>query len=178
MDNSSDLGKEPIEIQEKRARQKLFTEIAQVRDFVLSNLRRRFGSWLQEADLEDALQDALLSFLRYPDKVTEIRKPLGLLTLMARRRCYDLIRHRAKRRILSLPEYLTLTVPEDPPFSYSDLRMLLTKRERDVIDLRLETGLTLREIAETLSLPKSTVFDNFASGTKKIREHLGLPTEE
>jgi len=148
-----------------------------VRVWVLSHLKKRFGSSLTKEDREDAFQNAWIGFSKVRSKPDVIRNPLGLLIIIAERRCMDLLRQTGHVPLKGLPKDVPGSNSETYPGEVLDLLLLLPDLQREIVTLRFVESLTLREISERLEMSISTVFNQCREGVAVLRDHLGLPLE-
>jgi len=126
---------------------------------------------------EDAVQETMLELIRnLREDPSRIRNPLGWSFRVLNRIC-------RKRRPPSIP--LKEEIPQNHPGPEKaalteELReqvrrslRTLPPEEREVICLHVFGGLSIRDLASTLDLPKSTAHERFRRGLGGLRKKLG-----
>lgn len=127
-------------------------------------------------DAEDVTQD---TFVRAWENAPSYRpqgKPMAWLLTIARN--LSLMKLREKDRTESLPEEDWALPGPDDALTTEDRTVLsaamsvLEDEEQQIVLLHAVTGLKHREIAESLSLPLSTVLSKYHRALKKLRRKL------
>lgn len=127
-------------------------------------------------DAEDVTQD---TFVRAWENAPSYRpqgKPMAWLLTIARN--LSLMKLREKERTESLPEEDWALPGPDDALTTEDRTVLsaamsvLEDEEQRIVLLHAVTGLKHREIAESLSLPLSTVLSKYHRALKKLRRKL------
>lgn len=127
-------------------------------------------------DAEDVTQD---TFVRVWENAPSYRpqgKPMAWLLTIARN--LSLMKLREKGRTESLPEEDWALPGPDDALTTEDRTVLsaamsvLEDEEQRIVLLHAVTGLKHREIAESLSLPLSTVLSKYHRALKKLRRKL------
>ena len=127
-------------------------------------------------DAEDVTQD---TFVRAWENAPSYRpqgKPMAWLLTIARN--LSLMKLREKDRTESLPEEDWALPGPDDALTTEDRTVLsaamsvLEDEEQRIVLLHAVTGLKHREIAESLSLPLSTVLSKYHRALKKLRRKL------
>ncbi len=127
-------------------------------------------------DAEDVTQD---TFVRVWENAPSYRpqgKPMAWLLTIARN--LSLMKLREKDRTESLPEEDWALPGPDDALTTEDRTVLsaamsvLEDEEQRIVLLHAVTGLKHREIAESLSLPLSTVLSKYHRALKKLRRKL------
>jgi len=140
------------------------------------NLRRYAARYCAGADVDDAVQEALIILSRKLPSLRSLAAFTGWIYLIARRECQRLAR-RMRHQTVS-PEELEQHAWES---SHTDTEMRLDlasaisslpDRYREIIILRDFEELTVREIAKRMNLPPDTVKTRIYRGRHLIREHL------
>ncbi len=133
-------------------------------------------------EAEDAVQDVFCRVLA-ADTIPESFR--AWIYRIARNRCLDLLRGRARRRddqllpsevqvAEDLTGHLTRLVRKE---LHSRLRHLvagLPASQREILRLRYVEGLSRREIAEVLEIPESIVKSRLFEGLERLRRHTSL----
>jgi len=129
-------------------------------------------------EAEDALQEVFVAFLRRRG-MPPIRNLRAYLLRAARTQALMMLRRR--RRDRREREAACLSWIDADACSLGDRalavdldRALLTlpREQREVIALKLDEGLTFREIAELLDIPTDTAASRYRLALKRLRTHL------
>ncbi|MDE2127134.1 MAG: RNA polymerase sigma factor [Armatimonadetes bacterium] len=140
------------------------------------NLRRYAARYCAGADVDDAVQEALIIVSRKLPALRSLAAFTGWIYLIARRECRRLARRMRDHAVA--PEELEERAWER---SSSDTEMRidlaaaissLPERYREIIILRDFEELTVREIAQRMNMPPDTVKTRIYRGRHLIREHL------
>lgn len=123
---------------------------------------------------EDVMQDTFVSVMRSSSSYDIKEKGRSWIFTIAKNKALDQIRK--NRGSVSLQDTEDITDPSD--FSVrSDsktdvMKMLdtLSKKERDIVMLRLFGDMTLTEVSGQLGLPKGTVFWTYNNAIKKLKK--------
>jgi len=141
-------------------------------------LRIAFRIVGQTADAEEVRQSVLLRLVQEPKRASGIRDVASWI-----RRCVvnEAIAHLRKARRRS---YTTLDpqLASCPPSSPSDDLTLqiqsalseLEPRQRALLSLRFDEGLTIREIGDALQTPHTTIQSQLQSAISALRSRLNL----
>jgi RNA polymerase sigma-70 factor (ECF subfamily) len=160
---------------DRRAYERLLTEVvALVRDFVRKRVRSLDGG-------EEIVQDTLLSIHRHRHTYDPARPFRPWMYAIARHRLFD---HVAKQRRRGEIELLTDTGREelashDAPGERAILAVLrralglLSRQQRDVIQMLKLEGFSVMEIAQRTGLSESAVKVTAHRGYKKLRGLIG-----
>ena len=134
-------------------------------------------SYLKNAqDAEDATQDAFVQVWDHAPQYRPQGFPMAWLLTIARN--LSLMKLREKDRTESLPEEDWALPGPDDALTTEDRTVLsaamsvLEDEEQRIVLLHAVTGLKHREIAESLSLPLSTVLSKYHRALKKLRRKL------
>ena len=148
---------------------------------------------------EDAVAEALMAFHRALDAGQDIRTPAAWIATVLRNRARERVRNEnAQRRMLTeLKKEMTPSAsgensapgeigsgdwadPTDLPDRATVLRLLplLGERQREVIRLRLEHGLSHGEIAREMPCAESTVRTLQQQAVKRLRELMAEQSHE
>lgn len=138
--------------------------------FVLSILKNH-------DDALDVVQDTYLKIRASAHLYKPLGKPMAWLFTIARNLSISKIRSQKQGDITTVED-----LENDLSFSYiadSSDRIVLQKtleilndQERTIILLHAVSGFTHREIAETLTIPLSTVLSKYHRGLKKLKKEL------
>ena len=149
---------------------------------LLGYVRRTFG---KRFDPEDIVAE---TFCRAAANIETLRgcerQDLYLLTV-ARNLCRDKLRRRrespAGESLANRPADLP---PPDQPASEAEQRRdllravaALPEAQREVVTLRLSTGLKFEEIAELLGAPLGTILSRMHSAVRRLKEQMGYVHE-
>lgn len=142
---------------------------------------------LQLDENEDIVQEVFIKLAGIISQETyqEKEKLAQLLTKMARNRAIDAIRKKSKFSNISISswpnfenkfsdsEIMKLTVSETEGESrVTELFSILTKKQKQVFELRINGGFMFREISQETKLPLHSVISRFRNGKNKIRKTL------
>ncbi len=136
-------------------------------------------------EAEDVVQDVFLRVLRSDTVPDRFR---SWVYTIARNRCMDLLRARARRRDdrelptesqiqIDLTGYLTRLVKKEREEHLRQLLTELTANQREVLRLRYGDELSRAEIAEVLDIPESYVKSRLYEGLEKLRQHRSVVGE-
>ena len=131
---------------------------------------------------KDAVQDTFVKLCQ--QDLTTIQNPKAWLYTVCRRRCYDINRAaNNRRRAAGSPEDMqTLTPPEAQPdqqierHEEQDRAMALLEKlpelQREALRLKLQAGLSYKEIAEVLDKSVSHIGVLIHEALKKLRQQM------
>lgn len=131
-----------------------------------------------EADTQDILQEIFRKLGRRPDCLKDVANERAFLLRMAYRIVIDQSRRRAVRDRAAEALPAPLFAPSDDPDAAAHRATLeaalaeLPPDQRAVVHLRLWSGLTFAEIAQTLDLPPDTAASRYRYGLDKLRTLL------
>jgi RNA polymerase sigma-70 factor, ECF subfamily len=167
--------------EERALPERLLTELG---PRILAYVRRTYGG---QQDAEEIVSE---TFFRAAKNITAVRasarQDLYLLTI-ARNLCRDRFR---RSRHGPLPEDYLQGEPDDVPEPQENVaraEQLATLREavdalpenlREVVVLRLSTGLRFEELAELLKVPLGTALSRMHAAVQRLRETLGCVHEQ
>lgn len=126
-----------------------------------------------EADAHDVLQEALVeSWRRHGHDLP----PEALVFATIRRRAIDLSRRNTRREVREqsrAPDWFITPAdePSDDPGLEEAVKQL-SPELREVVVLKIWSGLTFREIGETLSVPQNTAASRYRYALEKLRSLL------
>jgi RNA polymerase sigma-70 factor (ECF subfamily) len=133
-----------------------------------------------EADAHDVLQEALVE--AWQRQGTGNPPPDGLVFATIRRRAIDLSRRidRRARREADAAESAWFALPEAPPFTDvsgldDELSRAVTSLPavyREVVVLKVWSGLTFQQIADTLAVPLNTATSRYRYALEHLRDAL------
>jgi RNA polymerase sigma factor (sigma-70 family) len=135
--------------------------------------------WLGREAAEDAVQEAFVQLLRQEEAPGEVR---AWLFRTVRNACISRLRsekrrERREREVVEGRERWFEAHVEDDLDGEAAQRALvsLPPLQREIVVLRIWGGMTVRETAELLGVPPSTVFDQYRVALDAIRQRMGLP---
>ncbi|UCD29960.1 MAG: sigma-70 family RNA polymerase sigma factor [Planctomycetota bacterium] len=135
--------------------------------------------WLPVESAEDVVQDTFIRLMSQPREPANIRAwlfrsvrnaAISQLRLQGRRKKHE--RQLAADRQQNLFEHRT-----EDLIDASELQVALEslpQEQREIVVLRLWAGMTLRETAEVVGEPVSTLFSRYRSGLAALRRKLEL----
>lgn len=155
-------------------------------DWVLGALRRHEGPLLRyaaslvgESRAQDVVQDAFLRLCAQPAASVQGHLAAWLFTV-CRNRALEL--RRADRRLDLLEEEELLESPDSGPVAKLERAESLSRvsaavaalpsRQREALQLKLEAGLSYKDIAEVMNLTVSNVGFILHTAIARLREHL------
>ena len=119
--------------------------------------RRILGN---ERDAEDAVQDAVESIARNLERLELPRSPRtrGYVMVITERKAIDLLRARRRQETEDLDENaVSIDFPDAGEHSLASCMAKLPPRYREVLLLRFVYGYSMRETAELMGIPFTTV---------------------
>lgn len=136
----------------------------------------------QVEQAEDAVQDVFCKVLAAETVPESFR---SWIYRIARNRCLDLLRGRARRRddqplpsesvaAAELTGHLTRLVRKELRSRLRQLVAGLPASQREILRLRYVEGLSRQEIAEVLEIPESVVKSRLFEGIERLRQHTSL----
>ena len=125
---------------------------------------------------EDIMQDTFISVIHGCEKYRHGDGGNAWIFTIAKNRALDYLRKEKH----SFPVETAPDSPDDTDMAENRLALLrfeemltpLSKKERDIVILRLLSGFTLTQISVELELPKGSVFWSYNNAIKKLRKHL------
>jgi len=134
------------------------------------------------ADLDDVAQEVFLRLLRY-ESAEVVQHPQAYIFKMAANVCAEWA-IRSRHRLAHEPRWLSTLVTEDTAEEALDNQFVqaeikraigtLTARERAILKLHFEEGLSKAEIAVRLGLSARVVQRDFEKSYSKLRRELAL----
>ncbi|MHC4645928.1 MAG: RNA polymerase sigma factor [Planctomycetota bacterium] len=131
---------------------------------------------------EDVVQDVLISFVQSVDKFRLTGSLKSYLTTCVANRSRDYLRKRHRQQAATLDEAGQMTVDVDGPVQLAvrseELQRLsramteLPHEQREVIVLRLHSGLKFRQIADVQQVSIKTALSRYRYGLDKLRSIL------
>lgn len=150
---------------------------------ILAYIRRTYGG---QHDAEDIVADTFFRAARNITAVQASARPDLYLLTIARNLCRDRFR---RSRHGPLPEAYLQGQPDDIPEAHENAARaeeLISLRKavaslpenlREVVVLRLSTGLRFEELAELLNIPLGTALSRMHAAVQRLREVLGSKHE-
>jgi RNA polymerase sigma-70 factor, ECF subfamily len=134
----------------------------------------RLGSW---ADAEDALQETFLRLARTRERLAEVKNLEAYVITIARNEAARLAAGRAKRRDKQEPLSAKQIFHFDPADAVvrenaEALAAALQRLEpdlREVVELKMFSGLTFQQIGQATGLPQGTAATRYRSALAKLR---------
>ena len=160
---------------------RLYDEHAPALFAFLLNLTR------SEADTRDLLQDLFVKLARQPDLLRDVRDERSFLLRLTHNAAIDLMRRRTARdqrhetfSVETFSAFAPTAGPDEQAFRNALAEALgeLPPDQRAVVHLKLWSGLTFEEIAETLEIPLNTAASRHRYGLDKMRTRLRPIYEE
>jgi RNA polymerase sigma-70 factor (ECF subfamily) len=136
--------------------------------------------WLRDSDARDAVQEAFVRLLR---REKAPQNMLAWLYRTVRSAAFDGLRSARRRRreqqVVAERTFWFETRPDDAMDAVAAQTALaaVPEEQREVIVLRLWSGLSLAEIAEVCGAPISTVFSRYRAASAEVRRQLEQPTK-
>jgi RNA polymerase sigma-70 factor (ECF subfamily) len=124
-------------------------------------------------DIEEAVSDVFMSFYTYALKEgRSLRSAVGMLSVIAKRRCTDIFRAKARRDTTLPLEYANDIPSEDiyaePSVLLEAIRQL-GQPDSEIFLRRYYLGESSREIAKALGMKPNTVTKRITRGLEKLR---------
>ena len=155
--------------------ERLYDEHAQALFAFLLNLTR------DDADTRDVLQEIFIKLARQPNLLHAARDERAFLLRLAHNAAIDLMRRRGTRDkhheqfgAEQLSAFAMTSDPDEAAFR-NELAIALGELppdQRAVVHLKLWSGLTFEQIAETLEIPLNTAASRYRYGLDKLRARL------
>ncbi len=125
---------------------------------------------------EDVMQDTFVSVMRSSSSYNSEEKGRAWIFTIAANKTADLKRSLSRQVLLDTFDENgsaeTFTDSSDDRISALRMLDILTKKERDIVMLRLFGDMTLTQVAKELDMPKGTVFWAYNNAIKKLRRHF------
>ncbi len=133
---------------------------------------------------EDVMQETFVTLMKKSDLYKDKGKGKSWIFTVAKNLTIDI--QRKQNRVDSLETISEAFKNEDftsrKDTEITALKMLsvLSEKEKDIVMLRLLSGMTLTEVAKDLGIPQGTVFWTYNNAVKKMRKHFkgGIDSEE
>jgi RNA polymerase sigma-70 factor (ECF subfamily) len=117
-------------------------------------------------DAEEVVQDVFARLLERPERFTLDQRPAPLLYTLARNRCMDL---RRRRRSVTLPDEASVPGPDR---ELAAGLLLLPDKEREVLLLTVQEGLTYADVAQVLGCSIATVAARKYAALARLKRRL------
>ncbi|GEM_PF-1314981 len=132
-------------------------------------------SMVNEEDAQDIAQDIYLKFIKNVHKLNNLQHAKRFIYKSGYRKAVDFIRRRniASKVIKDLAENMPVTHGVIDKTVNDTLQKgldTLSAKERAVISLRFDSGMTTRETAQHLGIPQGTVLYRIHSAMGKLRK--------
>ncbi len=124
---------------------------------------------MNDEDAADAIQETILTCWEKLDTLREARFFKTWMTRILINRCYDIRRH--YERLTGLEAYEETGVCEEYNLELKEALAALDEKYRVVMMLFYGEGYKIKEIAELLHLPKSTVQTRLARGRERLARY-------
>jgi len=135
-------------------------------------------------DVEDAVQEIFIDIWRYAGRFDAKKSPeISFIMLIARRRLIDRMRKSNHRPQLVFSEEILETRSSDEHkklqlhIELKDALQGLNKlhpQQKAIVQMAIFSGMSHREISQTIGLPFGTVKSNIRRGFQKIRKFVGI----
>jgi len=157
------------------------TEVAPLRELLTRYLRARFAAL---DDPEDIAQEACIRIFRLYRSGWRVRSAKAVLYRIARNLAVDHLRRQERTPVRDITYEHACRVPVDGPSvgeavcRHQELEILreaigrLPPRCRQVIHLRIDCGLRIREIADRLGISEATVENQITRAFARCRAYL------
>lgn len=130
----------------------------------------------QVADAEEVRQTVLLRMVQNPARVAQTRNVAGWVRRCIMNEAITLLRKRERIRGEPLPPGVVCApeheVEDDVSSLLRDAMRTLDPNTRGMLSLRFDDRLTIREIAEVLKMPHTTVHSQLQSAIRALRIQL------
>lgn len=174
----------------------LLVALAEGRDEAFTELVERFGPALlrtaqtltgSQAEAEDVVQETLVALVRTRAQLPLVQNFTAYLFTVLRHAARRQVerRERERRKGLAWADRAAERTTTDRVSHETDrlerLREAVARlplEQRELLALKLDAGLTFREIAEQLSMNSNTVASRYRSAMQTLREMLQDPTDE
>ena len=123
-----------------------------------------------DADVQDALQDAVLKAWEKRDKLRDEKFFRTWITRILINACYDT--QRKRRRIVSMDEIPESTVSNAPDPDLALALQALPEKLRLPLVLCYSEGMSYEEAADVLRIPMTTLRGRLRRGKKELRKEL------
>jgi RNA polymerase sigma-70 factor (ECF subfamily) len=141
-----------------------FTELMQF--YMKDMYRTSLAILMNDADAADAIGDTILACWEKMDTLKESKYFKTWMTRILINKCYDILKQR--ERLVSFEECEDMAAKEDPNGKLKELLASLDEKYRVPMLMFYGHGYKIREIAEILHIPKSTVQTRLARGRHKL----------
>ena len=123
-----------------------------------------------DADVQDALQDAVLKAWEKRDKLRDEKFFRTWITRILINACYDT--QRKRRRIVSMDEIPESTVSNAPDPDLASALQALPEKLRLPLVLCYSEGMSYEEAADVLRIPITTLRGRLRRGKEELRKEL------
>ena len=135
----------------------------------------------QIADAEEVRQRVLLRIVQDPERVMEVRNAAAWLRRCVVNEAITSIRTRERQHCEPLSEMVGTTpngTADDDSRMLFDAMQTLDPPMRAMLSLRFDDGLTIREIADVLETPHTTIQSQLQSAVAVLRSRLNARPAE
>lgn len=128
----------------------------------------------QASDAEEVRQTVFLKMLQRPDVLPDADRVAGWIRRCVVNESITLLRRRVRHlQVDTLDEY---AAPNEQPSDDAKLLKVffaeLDPRQRALLALRFDEGLTVRQIAEVMEMPRSTIHERLQAAIGSLRQHF------
>ncbi len=124
---------------------------------------------------EDVMQDTFVSVMRNSASYNAEEKGRAWLFTIAKNKAADVLRKKTDnlsvQDVEDIADRRDFTEQSDAGIAVTALLNLLSKKERDIVMLRLFGEMTLTQVSTELGIPKGTVFWTYNNAVKKLRKY-------
>ncbi|MCI8519242.1 MAG: RNA polymerase sigma factor, partial [Clostridia bacterium] len=127
-----------------------------------------------DADAKDAIQNAFFTAFKNINNLHHNKNFKAWISRILRNKCYALLRKR-KETTTSLEDYPSPDFNTDNIDDIVDFRNMLerlNKVEKEVIKLKYEDGLSIKEISSLLNINENTVKTHLSRGKQKLSRSI------
>ncbi len=130
------------------------------------------------ADAEDAVQEVFVGLVRGRSKIGQVDNLRAFLFTALRRAAFRLDQQRQRERATPASEFLDQIAPSARTFDAERAAQLeralhaLPVEQRELIAFKVDSGLTLAEIAQVLGISPNTAASRYRYALEKLRNAL------
>jgi len=158
---------------------------AELYDACSEDLLRYLATRLASADrAADVLQTAMLRAVKSRRRFAKVDSPAAYLFQIARNEATRLAKRLARRSEQPFTVVQTLELIDETTDSREDVETILAalarlnEEDRELVHLKIYTGLTFREIAEVTGVPQATVATRYRRALDSLRPWLAKQYQE
>lgn len=137
------------------------------------------------ADADDVLQETFVRLARHRAKLARVNNLTAYVFTVARNEAARLLARQSleRRHAASAADLYCQAVGDDRPSREAAEALAaalarLLPEQREIVELKINAGLTLREIAQITGAPPGTVATRYRTAIARLREYLGNECHE